>query len=110
MIWNKFKLIDALRFQEDTEKLFELKEVKQTRSILQNRLYFGYLDNIKKAFEEIWIFITVDDLHDWLKTKLLNLACAAIKTRYDAWSVRYFTNKTLLGLVNSNGKLKFNFI
>ena len=47
---------------------------------------------------------------DQLKTKLLNLACAAIKTRYDAWSVRYFTNKTLLGLVNSNGRLKFNFI
>ena len=41
------------------------------RTNKQNRLYFSYLKDLVKCFDEKWIFITKQDLHEWLKNKLI---------------------------------------
>jgi hypothetical protein len=98
------------RFDTSGETMFGIDRKNSASDIgvsSQGKEFWNLIDqqNARKNWKHLYI-----PPDDPLKTKLLDLACAAIKTRYDAWSVRYFTNKTLLGLVNSNGKLKFNFI
>ena len=70
MIWNKQQLIKFLSTQ-DENLIFELDEFKPTRTKLQNNLYWSYITDIKQAFEDKWVFITIDDLHEWFKTKFI---------------------------------------
>ena len=70
MIWNKQQLIKFLSTQ-DENLIFKLDEFKPTRTKLQNNLYWSYITDIKQAFEDKWVFITIDDLHEWFKTKFI---------------------------------------
>ena len=70
MIWTKQQLIKFLSTQDES-LIFELKEFKATRTNLQNNLYWSYITDIKQAFEDKWVFITIDDLHEWFKTKFI---------------------------------------
>ena len=70
MIWNKQQLIKFLSTQ-DENLIFKLDEFKPTRTKLQNNLYWAYITDIKQAFEDKWVFITIDDLHEWFKTKFI---------------------------------------
>ena len=70
MIWKKQQLIKFLSTQ-DENLIFKLDEFKPTRTNLQNNLYLSYITDIKQAFEDKWVFITIDDLHEWFKTKFI---------------------------------------
>ena len=70
MIWTKQQLIKFLSTQ-DENLIFKLDEFKPTRTNLQNNLYCAYITDIKQAFEDKWVFITIDDLHEWFKTKFI---------------------------------------
>ena len=70
MIGTKQQVLLFLQ-DKDESTIFELKEYKQTRTQLQNNLYWGYLLLITKAFEDKGIFITSEDLHEWLREKLI---------------------------------------
>lgn len=70
MIWTNNQLIKFLSTQDES-LIFELKEFKATRTNLQNNLYWSYITDIKQAFEDKWVFITIDDLHEWFKTKFI---------------------------------------
>ena len=70
MIWKKQQLIKFLSTQ-DENLIFKLDEFKPTRTNLQNNLYWSYITDIKQAFEDKWVFITIDDLHEWFKTKFI---------------------------------------
>lgn len=62
---------DKMRVWKSPLQDWTYKLVKNTRSLNQNRLYHWYLADIKQGFDDKWIFITTDDLHEWLKQKLL---------------------------------------
>ncbi len=51
--------------------IVKAQEIKETRSQRQNRLYHKWLNDIGKCFEEKGIFITHDELHEWLRDKLI---------------------------------------
>lgn len=51
--------------------LLELTEVRDTRSIAQLRLYRQWLTDLCWCFSEKGIFITPEELHEWLKAKLI---------------------------------------
>ena len=71
MLWNKTDIIERLSTKDDS-LLFEIDELKETRSQAQNRLLWKWYCDITKAlFTEKWAFITTQDLHDWLKEKLI---------------------------------------
>lgn len=70
MIGNNTQIIKFLSYK-DENLIFELKEYKPTRSNKQNNLYWAYITDIKTAFENKWIFITIDELHEWFKTKFI---------------------------------------
>ena len=70
MILNKKEIIDFIKDKWETE-LFEVKQIKETRSSKQNALYFKYLTDLVWEFDKKWIFITVDDLHEGLREKLI---------------------------------------
>ena len=70
MIWNKQQLIKFLSTQDES-LIFELKEFKATRTNLQNNLYWSYITDIKQAFEDKGVFITIDDLHEGFKVKFI---------------------------------------
>jgi len=46
-------------------------EAWSSRTLAQNRLYFAYLADLKDAFNEKGIFITINELHEGLSQKLL---------------------------------------
>lgn len=58
-----------VKILDDT--LIKLEEVSQTRSSAQNRLYHAYISDLTKCFSEQGIFISHDDLHEWLRQKLI---------------------------------------
>ena len=70
MILTKQKAIEYINSLQD-EIILDIKEYKSNRSNNQNSLYWAYITDLKQTFEEKGIFITVDDLHEWLKTKLI---------------------------------------
>jgi len=55
----------------DPSQIIKLEEVKETRSKAQNRLYHKWIWDLTKVFADKWIFITPDDLHEWLRDKLI---------------------------------------
>lgn len=50
---------------------YELKEKSETRSQAQNRLYHKWITDLVSVFDNKGIFITHDDLHEWLRDKLI---------------------------------------
>lgn len=52
-------------------QIIKLEEIKETRSWAQNRLYHKWITDLCNVFDDRWIFITHDDLHDWLRDKLI---------------------------------------
>jgi len=47
------------------------KYVEQTRTLSQNRLYWWFISDLTKCFDDMGVFITSEDLHEWLSQKLL---------------------------------------
>ena len=70
MIWNKKQIISYIQ-TKDEESLFKIDQYFETRTLSQNRLYHSYLEDLVWCFEEKWIFITHDDLHEGLRNKLI---------------------------------------
>ena len=70
MIWTKQQIFEFLSKQDENSK-FEIKQFKENRTLRQNRLYHQRLWFIVKAFDNKWIFITSEDLHEWLRDKLI---------------------------------------
>lgn len=70
MILTKYKAINYINSLQD-ETILDIKEYKPTRSNEQNRLYWAYITDLKQEFENNWIFITIDELHDWFKTMFI---------------------------------------
>lgn len=52
-------------------QVIKLEEIKETRSEAQNRLYHKWIWDLTWVFADKWIFITPDDLHEWLRDKLI---------------------------------------
>jgi len=70
MINTKHSLLNYWNKIEENQTI-RLEEIKQTRSQWQNRLYWAYISDLTKCFDEKGIFITQDDLHEWLRQKLI---------------------------------------
>lgn len=70
MIWTKKQIISYLQ-SKDEESLFKIDQYLENRTQSQNRLYHAYIEDLVWCFEEKWIFITHDDLHEWLRDKLI---------------------------------------
>lgn len=71
MIWNNLNCINFL-YKQRGDVLFECKEVKMTRTKAQNNFLWAYYENIKKALiEKEGLFHTEQEIHEWLKDKLL---------------------------------------
>ena len=69
MIDTKQSCIKWLESKPDW--IYKVQEHKETRSQAQNRLYWMWLHDLVKCFDEKGIFITTDDLHEWLREKLI---------------------------------------
>ena len=68
MIWSSKQIIDEIQWKD---WIFKCEEIKETRSQNQNRMYWKWLNNLVKCFDDKGIFITSEDLHDWLRDKLI---------------------------------------
>ncbi len=53
------------------DNIVKITEIRENRSQRQNRLYHQWLKDIQVCFEEQGIFITHDELHEWLRDKLI---------------------------------------
>lgn len=82
MIGTKQQILLYLK-DKGEEEIFEIKEFKENRTQRQNRLYWKWINDLVWCFDEKWIFTTSEDLHEWLKVKL-------IKWKY---VLNSFTNK-----------------
>ena len=74
MTWidNHITIKDWKRIWSNPLKDWIYKFKAENRSLEQNRLYHKYLADIKAEFDEQGIYISTDDLHEWLKQKLLS--------------------------------------
>lgn len=70
MIWTKKQIISYLQSKDD-ESLFKCDQYLETRTMAQNRLYHQWIEDLVWCFADKWIFITHDDLHEWLRDKLI---------------------------------------
>jgi len=72
MINTKHSLLNYWNKIEENQ-IVELKEIKETRSQAQNRLYHKWLSDLRGENGLEWkgIFITADDLHTGLRDKLI---------------------------------------
>ncbi len=70
MIWTKLQINSYLK-DKDESSLFKIDQYFETRTMSQNRLYHQYIEDLVWCFEEKGIFITHDDLHEWLRDKLI---------------------------------------
>lgn len=70
MVWNKKQVLEELKNHEDTT-IFSLKAIKETRSQMQNRLYWKWLWDIVWVFEERWEIFPVEHLHEFLRDTLI---------------------------------------
>lgn len=69
MIDKRQETIDWLHKQPDG--IYKCQEIKESRSQAQNRLYHQWLRDIVWQFEERGDIIPKDDLHEWLRDKLI---------------------------------------
>ena len=70
MIWNKKQALEYLDNIPD-DIIIEIKEFRQSRSLNQNRMYWQWITDLCWCFEDKWVFITPEELHEWLKAKLI---------------------------------------
>lgn len=58
-------------FRNLKDWMYTFKELWNTRTIRQNALYHLHISNLCKVFADKWIFITNEELHIWLRDKLI---------------------------------------
>lgn len=88
MIGNKYEVEQFL--EEDT--IYNCKEIKESRSQAQNRLYHQWVGNLAKVFKDQWTFITPNDLHECLRDTLLE---GQEKINILTWEVRQVKKSTV---------------
>lgn len=73
MIIRKEKWVIKWDFSSLKDWKYRVSSVEEWRSKLQNDLYWGwYIPHILSSFDEKGIFITKEEIHEWLKEKLLS--------------------------------------
>lgn len=70
MIWTKKQILEFLKTLPE-DMFFEISELRGNRSNEQNRLYWQWLTDLCWCFDEKGVFITPEELHEWLKAKLI---------------------------------------
>ena len=91
--WKQKQALEYIQ-SLDENTLLQVKELRETRSQAQNRLYWQRLWLIREWFAEKWILIHQNDLHEWFKEKF-------IKTTYRVNKLtkkRYKQEKTTTNL------------
>jgi hypothetical protein len=68
--WNINGALEYIKLLKP-EEILTIKEIKETRSMWQHRLYRWRIRSIVKRFTEKWIFISENDLHEWFKEKFI---------------------------------------
>jgi len=73
MIFEKKEWKIKWDFSKLKDWKYKTSSIEKWRTKLQNDLYWGwYIPHIKREFDEKWNFITEEEVHDWLKEKLLS--------------------------------------
>lgn len=96
------------RFGTSGETMYGLDRLQggDMNKTVQGKAFWAEID--KQNARKKWAHLYIPP--DPLKTKLLDLMCGVIQPFYESWLKTYVKDQNLINLINSNGKLKFNFI